>query len=184
LSNLTARAETALLKYKSNFINKCGGDDKPDLSIQLRVLDAKYFKRYDFGQINCTISCAVRKAKAIARGLNRSVCIFVTTNRLELTDMLVQRLSAVLNHRGSSTAGASNAGASNAGAGVGAGTAARGDSSGSPQFVFLANQRDDNHNQTAFFHSGKLRQFSVTFTCPFSSLPPRYFLNPLLYFNS
>lgn len=94
---MTENAKVALEKYKSNFMRTCDDARKPDLAVQLRALDDKYFSGYNTAAIDCDIACAAKKAKDISSTLDRSVCIFVTSNRLDLTDFVVKRLSELLN---------------------------------------------------------------------------------------
>lgn len=135
MSNLTERAERALDTYKSNFINTCGGDNKPDLSVQARVLDDKYFKQYDMGQIECILSCAVKKAQQLAEQRTSDVCIFVTSNRLDLTDMIVDRMKEALNS-----------------------------GSSSDQFKFLSHHIDPVQKMTTAMHSGEEYWFWLCLT--------------------
>ena len=96
MSHPTRRMQTAVQKYKDNFINKCDSDNVPDIAIQVRTLD-NIKSQFNSTMEECYVSCAVAKARAVHKELKRDICIFVTSNRVSTTDSIVDTLNAVLN---------------------------------------------------------------------------------------
>lgn len=100
-SRPTKRIQNALTKYKENFINKCDANNVPDIAIQVRTLD-NIKNEFNSTMEECYVSCAVAKARAVQKDLDRNICIFVTSNRVSTTDSVVENLNSILNTEDSS----------------------------------------------------------------------------------